>query len=117
MTVETNYEFQMRETWEIPFTSEANLASAVLMFALSQADVIVLDLTDTDSPSIFQVDSPATSGSAVISPELQNAISPGSWNYEIRADLGGLSPAGGAHVLAYGKIVVQASLFAWPIVT
>lgn len=123
MTAETNYEFQLGETWTIPFTSDEGLAGAALRFALSQADIIVLDITDADSPSVFVLASPAVSGSVVIepgrqdystSPDLGLAIQPGSWNYEIRADFTGTSPADGIAVLAYGKIIVQASLFAWP---
>lgn len=123
MSVETNFEFQMGETWAIPFTADIDLTGAELRFALSQDNIVALDILDSDSPTVFEVDSLAVSGSVIIEPDRQDystspsagvAIAPGSWNYEIRADYTGSSPAGGITVLAYGKIIVQASLFAWP---
>ena len=123
MTTEQNFEFQLGETWTIPFTSERGLAGAELRFALSQSNIVALDITDADSPSVFVLASPAVSGSVVIEPERQDystspaigvSFEPGSWNYEIRADFTGSSPADGVAVLAYGKIIIQASLFAWP---
>lgn len=124
MTVEANYEFQLGETWVIPFESDDELDGAVLEFALSQGDVKILSISDADSPSVFTVDSPPINGSVEIGPERQDysaspaaglAVSPGAWNYEIRADYSGASPPGPFTVLAYGKIIVQASLFAWPV--
>jgi hypothetical protein len=121
---EINLEFQMGETWTIPFTSEDSLTGAELRFRLAQADIVILDILDADSPSVFGVDSPAVSGSVVIEPDRQDystspdaglSISPGAYNYEIRADHSMSSPASGVDVLAYGKIIVQASLFAWPV--
>lgn len=120
--IEANFEFQLGETWTIPFTSDDSLTGAALSFRMGRADTVVLDIADSDSPSVFELDSPAVGGSVVIEPERQDystspaiAISPGSWNYEIRADFSGSSPVGGIVVLAYGKLIIQASLFAWPV--
>ena len=124
MTAETNFEFQLGETWTIPFTSEDSLTAAALSFRLGSADIVILDILDADSPSVFTIDSPAVSGSVTIEPERQDystspvlglAVAPGAWNYEIRADFSGASPAGGIVVLQYGKLIIQASLFSWPV--
>lgn len=126
MTVELNFQFQLGETWVIPFDSDDELDGAELRFALSRDDVVVLDFTDADSPSVFMVDSPAITGTVTIEPDRQDystspsagmAVQPGAFNYEIRADYAGASPAGGITVLQYGKLIIQASLFAWPVVS
>lgn len=52
--------------------------------------------------------SPFVSGAIVVSPDDQTQVTPGLWNYEIKAEF----DDGFVSILAYGKIVVQASLFA-----
>jgi hypothetical protein len=126
MTRETNFEFQFAETWVIPFICDVDLDGAVVTFMLSAADVMVLNISTDDSPSVFSFDSPELSGTVTIDPERQDystspsaglSVSPGVYNYEIRADYAASSPVGGSSVVQYGKLIIQASLFAWPVVS
>lgn len=126
MTTEKNFEFQMQETWSIPFICDIALDGAVVTFMLSQNNVMVLNISTDDSPSIFEFESPELSGTVTIDPERQDystspaaglSVSPGTYNYEIRADYSASSPIGGVSVIAYGKLIIQASLFTWPVVS
>jgi len=104
---EVNYEFQLGASWEIAFEAASNIDEAA--FILSQDDLTFTQIT-SNSPTSIDIDSPPTSGTVLVDPTEQVDLSPGVWNYEVRATLADESVA----VLQFGKISVLASLFAWP---
>ncbi len=133
--MENNLEVRIGDFWSIPFTSDQDLTGADLVFAVGENINRALLLDSMTPASInspynspfnspftsppgmpesfapFLLDSPATSGHVVVEPDDQIAISPGSWSYEIRAQFDN----GVFTTLTYGRLIVQPSLFAWPI--
>lgn len=116
MATEQNFGFQLGETWTISFElndsvgDDIDLTGATITFALADFDGVVLSI-DTDGDDVV-IDSPAPVGMGVIvvEPDDQMNLEPGSYNYELRAALGD----GQITVQAFGKIIVGASLLAWP---
>lgn len=106
---EVNLEFQLGASWEIDFESAEDLAAATVSFILSQDDALYTQIS-SNSPTSIVINSPATTGAVLLDPEEQVDLSPGVWNYEIRAEWSGA----GVTVLQFGKVSVLASLFAWP---
>lgn len=131
MATERNFEFQLGEFWSVPFTSDLALTDAFVEFILNRNGVSFIALS-TDTPPSYnspynspfnddfpsptspelvnpvELDSPPTSATFIISPDDQTTISPDSYNYEIRAEFSD----GNILSLAYGKIIVQDSIFA-----
>lgn len=110
MAVEVNHEVQLGADWAIPFTSADALAGGEVSFILSQDDAVLLTLSSEDSPSAVTVDSPDVTGSVAVSPLDQVDLVPGVYVYEIRGVLADDTTV----VLQLGRILVLASLFAWP---
>lgn len=120
MATETNLTFVLGDTWPIDFAlndeagDDLDVTGADIVFIMAVDGDIVLRLSSLDSPNRFTMESPAVgNGSVDILPEDQTDFEPIVYNFDIRATLQG----GQVTTQAFGKIIVQAGLASWPVVS
>lgn len=111
MATEKNLSVQLGETWSLEFAGIGeSLADAELDLQIADGDTEKLSLSDAISPNPFALNSPDVDGVATVEPGDQLDLEPAVYNYEVRATLAD----GRIAVLQFGRLVVGASLFAWP---